>query len=190
MQRLAAAMNENNSIWEMLFLLRRGTSGLGTNFAVRQTTSTGPVNLARPFTPGNTSGKPLLAFDITPLTTGLLQVVCQFLVASTATDTMQLDGIYVPSLTAITGGSTIALGVVGEPTSLTGGTPVTVGTSAAPSFSGFEAANGMFCSITFPVQAVVGQRTGIYVNAKSLSNITWDQLIQCTGSVTEIPLAA
>lgn len=131
-------------------------------------TSFGPV------TPG-TGGSALLAVaDVTPKTTGLLQVSVTVGVSSSAPDLPSFAAFLVAPLTAIAGGTPGAHAVTTNPTSTTPaptGAPVMSAGNATSTLAG---GNVAATTLTFMVQAAVGVRTGVAVEMVSTgAGITW-----------------
>jgi hypothetical protein len=164
-----------------------------------QAESAGIDMLARVITPNAEAGKVLtplapgvatvlLVADITPTTTGLLMVSVNVAVIEDAPGVPGLALFYVPNLTAVTGGTPIAPGLTDQPTSTTPafGAGTLVWTTEQDSFNdGVNPNNAIPVMAGVPIQAVVGQRSGIIVVARDTAAQNWTS-VAASVSVIEV----
>lgn len=132
------------------------------------------AQLSVPFQP-TSAGKLLLVADVTPQFTGLLLVSINLALIEDATGTPAFAIFFVDDLTAVTGGTEVAPGLIGEPTSTTPafGSGVPIMAVQEPSFAGSAPHQAILTAASVPVQAVVGHRTGIVVVATDTSTQNW-----------------
>lgn len=132
------------------------------------------AQLPVPFQP-TSAGKLLAVADVTPQFTGKLLVSVNIALFEDASGTPAFALFYVDDLTAVTGGTVIAPGLIGEPTSTTPafGAGVPIAAVQEPSFAGSAPDQAILVMASIPVQAVVGHRTGLVLVATDTGTQNW-----------------
>lgn len=135
------------------------------------------------------AGKILSVVFLAPEASGVLAISSNLLITSNAvaTEDVALTAIYVPALTAVTGGTPIVQGLIAQPTSVTpaqnGPSAVTLFTAIVPTAS----VSGVFTATVslagLPCVAPTGVRAGIVFVLQSTNNTS---ALTITGSVAVV----